>query len=356
MRLTTNLTRARFVPMLIFTASLCLAGLTLPAAAQELTEQHVDNLYQRHMAEIAPYYQPYDGDYVAFPTYDPRKKNSSGIDEREWIAANTREGVYYDKQNRKHTRPITKIREELEAVTKIIPDFTPGSYGYIDSGEVVEVADNVLVLKDIWLVDARALRDSYRDMKTRIRRDALRDIADERDRGRRRDIGPIANTRLDQLDELDWQFEEREHLQDRQRDLSNMQLIIEGVNTRNIKQGRRWPADPRQNIPIAIVREVANRVYAIPATELRKRLTDQQFQDLLQKRGYDKALFAELVLEVRRDFPRDYVPIIIEALESDYNPEVARRGQQANREAMLKDEETFDKQWQSVTDIDNLLQ
>lgn len=323
--------------------------------ADELTEQHIDNLYERHMAEIAPLYLPYDGDYVAFMTYHPSRKNSSGIDERQWAKANLRESIYYDKQNRKHTQWIPKIREEIEAVTKIIPDFMPGSYGYIDSGRVDDVTDNKLVLSDIWLVDRDAMRESYRDMKTKIRRNARRDIAVERDRGRRRDIAPIADTRFDQLDQLDWQFEEREALADRQDDLRRMKLIIEGVDTRGLREGQRWPTDARRNIPLAIVRVVSNQVYAVPATELRQRLTDEQFQDMLNKRGYDKAMFAQLMLDIRRDYPREYVPIVIQALESDYDPEIARRGIEAQREAMLKAEQQLDQQWDSVTDIDNLL-
>lgn len=359
--------KTRFIavvsPFVVVVGAL-LVGVNVPAMADTLSEQNVANLYKRHMPEVAALYLPHDGDYIAFPTYDPRKKNSSGIDERTWVKENTREAIYYDKQNRQQKRISTKVREEIEAVTKIIPDFKPGSYGYIQAGNVAQVDDDRVVLTNVTLVDAKELREEIRDFKTKVRREALRDMAEERDRARwRRDVSPIATERLDQIEEIEWQYEEREALADRQDDIRWNRLVIEGIDTRGIRKGDIWPSDPRRNVAIAVVAEDGRTVNAVPATMLRSKLTDEQFMDMLAKRGLDRAGFAQLMLDIREEFPRNYLPEVIAELErraasqrkQPQQRKPARDTQRTQRDSpsMLQAEREIDEQWQELTQADS---
>lgn len=311
---------------LYFLWAVLTAVVTMPSAGwgqasvDDLTEKHVENIYRRYMPEFAAIYIPYQDNYVPFPKYDPRKDNSSGVDDREWLKKNIRQSVYYDRNDKRRLRPVAKVKPELEAVTRIIPDFHTGSYGYIHSGIVQRVEDDKLTLSSIWLVDEQSIEEEQMEMRDEVYRRSSREFAEESDRHyRERNYDHVTEMRNDAIEEVDWQFEEREKLAERQERMGNMQLVIEGIRTRDIRVGQRWPSDQRRATGFAVVKIVSNRVHAVPVTELRRRLTPAQFEDMLSKRGFDKQKFADLILEARQQDAHNYQQLVIAELERDQN-------------------------------------
>lgn len=299
-------------------AMVTLVGGTQAHADDDLSPQNVDNLYNRYWQPMAKQYIAYAGDFVAFPAYSSGADSSSNIDAREWAKQNTRQSVYYDKQERRQTRTVLKVREELDAVTRTIPDFMPGSFGSIHSGRVVSADRERIVLRDVWLVDADALRDAKLDDEDEARRKAMADM----DRIRHfRDFNHIQEERLDRIAEVDWQYEEREKLAQRQNRDGDMVLIIDILRSTPPRPGQRWPGSGQAAPAIAITRVEGRRVYAVLFTSLRSGLKQAEFDQMLEKRGLDKQAFAALVLEVRRDNSRNYVSGVIERLEDRYRHE-----------------------------------
>ena len=47
---------------------------------------------------------------------------------------------------------------------------------------------------------------------------------------------------------------------------------------------------------------------------------EEEFDDMLAKRGLDKAAFAQLMLNVRKDAPHDYLVTAVEQIEENYKP------------------------------------
>lgn len=305
--------------ILVFAGLMCFSLMGgQPAVADDLSDRHVDNIYKRYMPEIANVYVAYNDRFLPFPKYDPRRDNSSGIDGREWLKQNVRKSLYYDRTEKRRYHPLAKDKAELDAVTKTIPDFRPGSYGYFHSGIVRRVKDDTITLSSVWLVDEEVIEEEVDDRKDKLMYASTREInqltgsTDDY-----RSYNLTSELRNDAREEVDWQFEEREKLIQRQERMGNMQLVIEGIRTRGIRVGERWPSDPRRTEPIAVAKVVSNRVHAIPVKFLRRKLTPSQFEDMLKARGFDKRKFAELILEARQEDARNYMPIVIAELEYD---------------------------------------
>lgn len=295
---------------------------------EQLTDQHVERLWRVHWRELANKYIEHDGQYVAVPDYSPRHDNNRNINIAEYRRENRMEYVDQDDRGRQVNRVIDKPQEEVEAASRRLQDFAVGQYGYLHSGNVVEIrSEGQVLLNHVWLVDADPIRREKEQELAQLRRSAIGGIERAFRQGGRDGFSgqgrqsTLTDSVFSQRDAIDWRYEEREQLirvQDRNR---TNRIILEGFDTSRMTADQRWPSGD-QGVHVVIVavdsRGFGGRqttYYAVPASRLRRGLGEEQIQAMIESRGHTQRSFAELVVEARREAGRDYLPYIIARLE-----------------------------------------
>jgi len=299
------------------------ALLSAPAAqaqepdAAELAR--IDRLWNRYWRELAPFYVKQGESFVCVPGYDRRLPSSTGITAVDYKRQTAREVTFKDENGRDRTRTDVKPDDEALTATQALPAVDPGSYGHILSGKIREVVDSeTVILEDIWLVDAAKLRDQKREAEETARREAWSEVEnrfrDFRD-GRRNRGDTIAEQAGELMAYINWCFEDREALAERQRDraFNRTPWRIIGYQTQTLTVGNRWPAD--QTLQLVIISVTDNEVLAIPAAKIGTGLNELDFLDCLASRTITKSQFVEIYTNAKRDHRDAHVPAILAAME-----------------------------------------
>lgn len=318
--------------MLLLVALFVFAGLGPHAGAQDeptdpLTERElarIDRAWNRYWREVAPFYLEHDGAFVCVPGYDRRLPSSVGVSVGDYRDRSAWDQEYTDERGRERTRTLVKPVGEAFAAVMSLQQVEPGQYGYIQSGNLVEIEDErTAVLNAVWLVDAAAARAEIQELKAEVLRGVGEDIEDAiRDRGReeRRNRGDgIARRRAAENEAIDWAFEERTAAAARQRDrtYARFRWRIIGYQTDRLVAGSRWPVGraAEEGLQLIIVAVEDNEVTAVPAQTLGNGLSELQMLECLEQRNITKARFVEIVNEQRASERTGYLPAVIAQIE-----------------------------------------
>ena len=312
------------------------------------------------------HYIPLNDDYAPLRAYNPSKPSSRGatIDELIKASAKTVREQVGNRLVIDHTVQLTPI--EAAALASPLPAVAPGNYGFILSATVQKIVDkDTVILSDIQLInedELKRVKDNFaaeeKESKARARNRAAnnRGVPDEQDMGRRFD---------------EKIFEQRTRLTEVHREGGfKSRVRLHGFNTENAIEKSRWtgptrsgfkqlptpdPAGPNNSqLHIAIVavgdeesdkkpaaaptpdatkrtsgppavgsasvkyasKRPGKRVFeAVPVEWFIKGITEEQFKDLIAKRGMTQQEFLEMAQkELKRD--TDQAPDrIIDALE-----------------------------------------
>lgn len=268
--------------------------------------------WRRHYGVFARQCIPFEDDYVVCPTYNNRYDSSRLTTVAEAIIAGTERRRLRMGPNLTKNILLKPETEDIEPLVKALPRVEIGEWGYIHSGNVVEVIDDDEMMIDwIWLIDDSEVRDEKRD-----REDELREEAEARVEAEKRQT----NNRRIRVDyraireKVDFEFKYREELADQQRDNSFRNTVrLVGFNTAGLVKRMRWGGGAGvDGIQIAIVaqekygnpRKPGLRYVAVPARWFRDGLTEEQFIDMLDKRGMSVTEFVEFMQNAKRDDPR----------------------------------------------------
>ncbi len=260
-------------------------------------------VYARYCGEI-------DGGFLVVPGYDRRIPSSRGLTlarATDELTETWRESTGGFSENRMR-RPEP---EEVKAYANILPDTTSGTYGYLDSVEVVKVlGPEEMLVTNLWLLDTEAVGAEY-----------------DRDRQRARASGA-----RDADDQLDAMYRYRLELKERQDDEDAFEQThrLVGYDTRGLAEGHRWDGPEGEGIQVAVAcwelpepeaesaeaeeddsrsrrrRGRSSRqdddprmLLVNPQPVLRGPLEEQAMVRLLDARGYTIASFVELMRDVR---------------------------------------------------------
>lgn len=292
------------------------------AAAQDhdpAEQARIDRLWNRYWRELAPFYVKQGESFVCVPGFDRRLPSSSGVTAADYKRQSAREAEYTDENGRTRTRTQVKPDAEVNAAVQALPAVEPGAYGHILSGQIKEIVDDqTLILEDIWLIDARQVRTDKAEAEQAARREAWGEVENRfRDfRDGRRDRGDtIAQEAGNLMNYINWCFEDRQALADRQRDrvYNRTPWRVIGYQTRTLTEGNRWPAD--QTLQLVIISVTDNEVLAIPAAKIGTGLNELEFLDMLASRTITKAQFVDIYTEARRVERTEYLPVVLAQLE-----------------------------------------
>ena len=307
--------RREFRFTLLVLALVFVATLVTAARGQEpLDEQRVQRVWDASWKPIAAHYVPHGEGFVFFARTGDTP-SSLGLTAEQHARATAREFELMDDKGRVKKQVYTKPAEECTAWVKAPPKLAPGEYGFIHSGRVEEVdtAAGVVVLSEVWYVDAPAVRQAKEDEVQDLRRKMWSRIEDAmRDRGRGR--ANIAEQRFEGQDYVDFRYENREELMRRQMQERAVTWRLEGVPVRGAIVGQRWPAG-NAGLALAIVEQRGNGVTAVGVDRLRKGLTEEQFTQAMAQRGRSVAQFADLAVKAKQEAPRQWADKVIAALE-----------------------------------------
>lgn len=258
--------------------------------------------YARHGCEI-------EGFYAYFPKYDRRYESSLNQSTSQVMDEMT-ERWEENAGNliiKKSKRPP---REDAEAFAKALPDMKIGSYGWVDSVEIVKVIDrDEMYVREIWLVDKDKLRKEYASEQEKIERRNGDEAAEE---------------------ELKFDYAARIKLKDlqeqRQTGFTDT-FRLTGFDTRGLRVGSRWHGPNNEGFQVGVVRwEVPKvedeeaeagdeddrrrsrsrrrdpdpiRVLAPIEEPMRESLNEEQFKKMLLDRGMTVTGFVDLLRSMR---------------------------------------------------------
>lgn len=282
--------------------------------AAEAQRQRRQRLWDQHWREFAAHYLSHGEALVCFPAWDRAHANSSGQSARDYAKQSARKFTVRDDKGRDVEKLMVKPQPEIDAATRLLPSIEPGSYGTIHSGMIASIeGPDALVLREVWLVDARQVREDKARALEELRRQSWREAEDAlRDRDRR---GPsIVDRHFRGRDLVDWQFEEREAAIDRQLRSVMTSWRISGFDTSSLTQAKRWPAGDK-GIEIAVVAVDAGTVVAVPASRLGRGVSEAQFRAGLEQRGYTVERFVDLIVEQKRQAGLKYKQAVLAMIE-----------------------------------------
>lgn len=275
-------------------------------------EARVERLWNLNWRALAPYFLEHDDEFICVPGYDRSKPSSAGQSLSEYRSKSTWTQTYDDEHGKEQSRKLTKPEEEAFAAVALIPQIKVGQYGYIHSGQIEKIIDDKTVeLQDIWLVDAKAVREEKQKMKEELWGEVIEDIRDAIEGKKKKRKSKIRDRREIESDAIDWGYKVREEAAERQRgiEFSRYTWVVQGYATGNLKEDARWPSSKAKQpgLQLIIVKVQDRTITAVPAATLRKGITELQFIDYLQSRELNKAAFVELVNEAKREHRNDYV-------------------------------------------------
>jgi hypothetical protein len=317
------MTTRLFIILALLLPGLCLGS--APASAQEFTELDgtpIDSRLRRAWAgnwrDFARSVAPFEDGYIVVPNYDRRTPSSLGMSERDAIEKLTE--TYTETTGIiRETRTWTPPREEAEAYANTLPKMDLGTYGYIHSVEVVEVlGPEQMLVKNIWLIDGDAVERAYE-----------RELAElqmqERRNGRNNRGGPDARAVVDARYAM--RLAVVEYQQNRE---FGQTCRLVGYDTRGLQPGQRYAGPRDEGFQVAVAkwdhvavpaedeaqdqaeeddrpRRSSRRsdepdpmlVLVDPLPVMRVNTTEEQFIEMLDKRGLKIVEFIELVRELR---------------------------------------------------------
>lgn len=267
--------------------------------------------WRRHYGVYARQCIPFEDDYVVCATYNPRYDSSRLTSISDAIVAGTERMRLRLGPNLTKNVLLKPEREDIEPFVNALPKVEIGEWGYIHSGNVVQVIDDdEMMIDSVWLLDDDELRDLKRDRLKELREEAEdRAEAEQRQTKRRVRVDYRAIN-----DKVDFEFKYREALSQLQRDHSfRSQIRLVGFKTAGLVDRMRWGGGAGvDGIQIAIVMQETygnpskpgTRYVAVPARLFRDGLTEEQFIDMLDKRGMSVTEFVEFMQNAKRDDPQ----------------------------------------------------
>ena len=287
----------------IYALVFCLLAVSLPALADEgLSEINGDPVDSRtrrawagNYAQFAQYCFSFEDDWVAVPGYSRRMFSSRGVS-----ASQAREEM--TQRWRETSGAITQRRarqpepEEVEVYIKALPDLDMGTYGYIDSVEILEIlGPDQMLVRNIWLIDKDQVAQAYRADQREAEEDGARD----------------ARAQLAQ------RYEQRLELIERQEESEYEQAFrLVGYTTRGLRAGDRYNGSDDEGMQVAVIKRelppvdenARRRRRAVPrlvliavAGPMRTTLDEQAFIRMIDARGYTIASFVQIVRELRSE-------------------------------------------------------
>ncbi|MFI4861926.1 MAG: hypothetical protein ACIAXF_14740 [Phycisphaerales bacterium JB063] len=236
---------------------------------------------------------------------------------------------------------VGAVAEDAQAALWLLDDPQPGSYGYISTGAIETIVDHdEMILRRVLLLDGapvnQALREENQAINGRVVELAAgrnrRDDAAERRRAAR-DIRELLT------EAMTYRFADRQAALDLQHTPGFRQLRwrIIGYSTDRLVVEERWPqGDAAHNgLHLAVVSVEEGVVTAIPVALLERDMTEIEFLEVIASRGYTKAQFVELIMQMRREHRRDYVEHVIlhlEGLDSETQVEADPSGDEGDPE------------------------
>lgn len=286
-----------------------------PPPNTELNGDEVEPAVYRSWAgnyrQFARYCGEIEGGFLVVPGYDRRIPSSRGLTlarATDELTETWRESTGGFSENRMR-RPEP---EEVKAYANILPDTRSGTYGYLDSVEIVKVlGPEEMLVTHLWLIDTEAVGAEY-----------------DRDRRRAR-----ANGASDIDDQLDALYRYRLELKERQDDEDAFEQThrLVGYDTRGLAEGQRWDGPDGEGVQVAVAHwelpepeaedaeaeedDSRNRrrrgrsgrrnddeprmLLVNPQPVLRGPLEERAMVRLLDARGYTIASFVEQLRDVR---------------------------------------------------------
>jgi hypothetical protein len=239
-----------------------------------------------------------DGQYYALAGYSATYPSSRGVTIQQLRAKTATSISDRFGSNVKIRKFLVRPADELRAAAEALPEMRVGQYGHLVSGEVAAVlgADE-MVLEDVWLVNEKKLEEEMDKDQEKLKRLKV-------DRSEIRKI-------------VDWKYEYREQLEDRQGDRDfRVPLKLIGFSTAGVAKGDRWQGIKDKGFNVAVVSSVSigssrssrrkQVLVGIPLIKFATPLTTEtSFLAYLKDRGFDKKNFVELYVQEHQASPRD---------------------------------------------------
>lgn len=301
--------------------AMCLVSLVCGSVQAQADMEGVSKLdprgqamWNRHWPIAARCYIIFDEDYRCIRGYNERYPSSRSMTVTDLLRKD--KGYVMRLRTWRGTTVEQRVnlsRAEAEAQAMALPEMAVGHYGYIHSVEVERIlSPDAMIVRNVWLVDAQALyrsRDEDRDKLSR-----------EYDHG-------VASQLADEI------YQHRVRLANLQdQPVFKREFVLQGFPTERLASGMRWsgPRDGGLQIALLSVRDIEDNwspnqgrrrmLVATPVGRLRTGLNQEQFLDLLKKRGMTPKDLVDVVEEANRSVVRDVEKNMVDAIEAKAAP------------------------------------
>ena len=322
-----------------------LSAFAAPALAQDrevrLSPGRINDLWQMHWPRYANRYIVMgEHDYAACYKYERSYPSSRRVSQGK-----VKESTRRTRKERSRLGSANLVRRtttftsdaDAKAYARALPATAVGEYGYIQGCTITEVlGPNEMLVRDIMLVDPEIIPES-------------------KERGK-----------------VNRRYEKRAELVELQ-ECRNFKtyLKLTGFDARGIEPDFFWTGDDRRRhkdgVQIAIVRREQSSktskkrtrrpsrrgrrevLVAVPAERLRtEKLTEDQFAEMLDQRGFDKERFVRLVLEQHRKRAENAEVWVLRILEETAPP--PPEGTPESEEETIEPEDVKEKEPVITTD------
>lgn len=295
----------------LLAALLVFMGSALPMQAQRSDRTELDgtpisaavySAYEANWRKYARYACKVGEGYGYIPDYNRRYDSSLGMTATQYMKE-TKVVREIERGNLTIKRQYTIPREDAEAWVRALHSSRVGSYGYVDSAQIVKILDdNRMLVKSLWLVNQERLREQYAQDKRRMEQ-REGEVNEEQlafDYGKRIELKQMH-------DEEDNGFTQT--------------FLLMGYDTRGLREGERWHGPGDDGFQVGVIRwqeletgeagedegrrsrrsgdSVEVPVLSALEQPMRRGVDGEQFKELLAERGMTVAGFVDMMRDLR---------------------------------------------------------
>ena len=288
----------------------------------ELSQTRIEHLWRLNWRKYAARCAMVDGRALCCTRFDKRFESSRHVTTETLISRSTRQVKVPYMANMVRPVDVKIPRADAEPGARSLPKLEAGHYGYIHSASVSEVTgEDTMLVRDVWLIDADEVSDDKQAALRKLRANK-RLSSDQRKQARKL---------------VDERFQVRDYLADQQRQFRRTKVMLWGFQTRLARPKKRWDNHSKgEGVQIAVVGKLEPKrrskststssrfrrrrdvtLVAVPAAWFDGKLTEPQFRELLEQRGYSVEQFVKLTVRRTRENPKRVVERVLNEIFSE---------------------------------------
>lgn len=261
----------------------------------EISDREVDRLWRIEWRRFENNFARVGEQYYCFPSFEPGKYATHAETEEELMQQTAYEVQYQTLKNGQQTMLIVKPLADIQAKIALLAEPKAGEYGFINSGNVLEIVDeDTVILNQVWLLNVDQVLAEKKAAAPDG--DAVRSVLSIEDR-RDDDIRGAFVAKLYEARDYGFEFRIEAIQLQKEPEFARKRWVVHGIDTGAMTVGNRFPDKPEERLHLAIAEAGDEEIVTTTVETLGKDLSELEMLNALEDLGVTKQDFIRILRE-----------------------------------------------------------